>query len=109
MLDNQVLYFVHVSPWQCMIEYYASSKMSIAGNVIGKLKNLVRPRWQRKLIETGLEDDCGNLTVDGRDVVSRMLTQKAYESDGKVAGVSLRQEIGEGLVKRDGEIKEENE
>lgn len=82
--------------------------MSIAGNVIGKLKNLVRPDWQRTLISTGLEDDCGNLTEDGREVVLRMLTQTAYEADGKTAGVSLRQEIGQGLVKRNAAIKEEN-
>jgi len=85
----------------------ASNEMSIAGNVLGKLKNLTRSKWHRKLVEVGLEDQCGQLTTDGRETVLRMLAQRAYEADGASDGMSLRQEIGNGLVSRDKEIAEE--
>lgn len=89
----------------------SGQKGSVAGNVIAKLKNLVRPRWQRTLIDTGLEDQCGNLTVEGRDVVLRMLAQEAYEAPavGDEGNRTLRQKIGEDLVKRNSEIKAEKE
>lgn len=75
--------------------------MSVAGKVIAKLKNLVRTRWHRKLIEVGLENQDGTPTADGREVVLRMLAEEAY--------ASKRQEIGEGLVRRDGEIAKERD
>mgnify|MGYP006871771960 CR=1 FL=1 len=75
--------------------------MSVAGNVMAKLKNLVRAKWHRKLIEVGLEGQDGTPTADGREVVLRMLAEEAYA--GK------REEIGNGLLKRDKEIAEERD
>lgn len=75
--------------------------VTIAGTVIAKLKNLVRAKWHRKLIETGLENQDGTPTADGREVVLRMLAEEQY--------AAKRQEIGEGLLKRDKEIAEERD
>jgi len=83
--------------------------VSIAGNILGKLKNLLRKDWVRVLKSEGLEDDCGNLTPDGRETVLRMLAEKAYNGPGETAGKTLRQEIGEGVLERNKQIKEENE
>ena len=77
------------------------NKKSVAGNVIAKLKNLVRSRWHRKLIELELENQDKTPTAEGREVVLRMLAEDSYEA--------RRQEIGEGLVKRDKEIAAERE
>lgn len=74
---------------------------TVAGNVIAKLKNLVRPKWHRRLLENELELQDATPTADGREVVLRMLAEESY--------AAKRQEIGEGLVKRDKEIADERE
>lgn len=87
--------------------------MSIVGSIVGKISNLFKSRWHRELISTGLEGKDGSLTVDGRDVVLRLLAEKAYAGafvdEGGAEHVSMRQFIGEGLVKRNKEISTERD
>ena len=87
-----------------MMVYKTSNSMSygtVAGNVVAKLKNLVRSKWHRALIDNGLEGQDGTPTADGREVVLRLLAEESY--------AAKRQEIGEGLVKRNAEIAEERD
>lgn len=87
--------------------------MSVAGTVVGKISNLFKSRWQRELISTGLEGKDGSLTVEGRDVVLRLLAEKAYSGayvdETGANHESMRQFIGEGLVKRNKEIAAERD
>lgn len=87
--------------------------MSLVGNVVGKLSNLFRARWQRELIATGLEGRDGSLTEDGRNVVLRLLAQNAYDGtytdEGGTQHESMRKFVGEGLVTRNKEIAKERE
>lgn len=87
--------------------------MSNVGNIVAKLGNLFKSRWNRKLIDSNIEGRDGSLTVEGRDVVLRLLAQKAYESaytdESGAQHETMRQFIGEGLVKRDKEIAAERE
>lgn len=87
--------------------------MSIVGEVVGKISNLFRARWQRELISTGLEGKDGSLTEDGRNVVLRLLAEKAYNDpytdENDADHESMRKFIGEGLVKRNKEIAAERE
>lgn len=87
--------------------------MSKVGVIVGKLGNLFKSRWVRQLIEEGIENRDGSLTEEGREVVLRLLAQKAYDSaytdDGGAAHESMRQFVGEGLVKRNKEISAERD
>lgn len=85
--------------------------MSVVGTIVGKLGNLFRSRWVRELISQGLEGKDGSLTAEGRDVVLRLFADSvyngAYTDEGGNVHPSMREFIGEGLVKRQKEISVE--
>lgn len=87
--------------------------MSKVGTIVGKIGNLFKNRWQRELISEDLMNRDGSLTVDGRDVVLRLLAQSAfdgsYTDESGVVHPSMKQFIGEGLVKRNKEISVERD
>lgn len=96
------------------VSYYTNRmKTSIVGTVVGKISNLFKNRWTRELISTGLEGKDGSLTVDGRDVVLRLLANAAYSGaytdESGTVHASMRQFIGEGLVSRNKEIAAERD
>lgn len=86
--------------------------MSKVGTLVGRLGNLFKSRWVRELISEGIENRDGSLTPEGRDVVLRLFAEKVYNAsyadEGGNDHATMRQFIGEGLVKRVKEISDEN-
>lgn len=112
-LVNMVFNFAYELPWRFITELMLNRQMSKVGTIVGKLGNLFKNRWERELISEELMNRDGSLTVDGRDVVLRLLAQKAfdgaYTDDGGADHASMKQFIGEGLVKRNKEISVERD